>query len=88
MVKVVGVVVAIVGLVFSKWVYGFEFEENGSWVHGLDDLNVTELSFSDSYGVSAASRPMMVGLTLIHAAAAKGAGTFFKLFFSYLCCLM
>ncbi|KAJ9681616.1 hypothetical protein PVL29_017830 [Vitis rotundifolia] len=73
MVKVVGVVVAIVGLVFSKWVYGFEFEENGSWVHGLDDLNITELSFSDSYGVSAASRPMMVGLTLIHGAAAKGA---------------
>ena len=87
MVKVLGVVVVIVGIVLCKWVYGFEFEENGSWVHGLDELNVTELSFSDSYGVSAAASPMMVGLTLIQGAAAKGAGIFFTLFFTYFCCL-
>lgn len=80
MVKMLGVVVAIVGLVFSKWVYGFEFEGNGSWVHGLDDLNVTEVSFSDSYGVSSATTttPILVGLTLIQGADAKGAGTLFS----------
>lgn len=88
MVKVLGVVTAIVGIVFSKWVFGFEFEDNRSWIHGLDDLNVTALSFPDSYGVSAASTPMMVGLTLIQGAAAKGAGTFLKLFFPFICRLI
>lgn len=54
---------AVIGLLISKWVNGF------------DDFNLTEHSYLESYyGVSkAASNPLMVGLTLIHGAAAKGA---------------
>ncbi|XP_057960980.1 pectin acetylesterase 12-like isoform X2 [Malania oleifera] len=54
-------------LAFSKWVAdGFE--------DFLTDFNVTEdSSYLESYGVSAAVGPLMVGLTLIPGAAAKGA---------------
>ncbi|KAA8545326.1 hypothetical protein F0562_020110 [Nyssa sinensis] len=57
--------VFVIGFVFSKWVDGFEREY----------FNRTELSFLESfYGVSAVgSNPLMVGLTLIQGAAAKGA---------------
>uniref|UniRef100_A0A5B7A8J6 Pectin acetylesterase n=1 Tax=Davidia involucrata TaxID=16924 RepID=A0A5B7A8J6_DAVIN len=55
----------VIGVVFSKWVDGFEHEY----------FNTTKLSFFESfYGVSAASsNPLLVGLTLIQGAAAKGA---------------
>uniref|UniRef100_A0A5B7AC58 Pectin acetylesterase n=1 Tax=Davidia involucrata TaxID=16924 RepID=A0A5B7AC58_DAVIN len=55
----------VVGLVFSKWADGFEQEY----------FNRTELSFLESfYGVSAVSNDLlMVGLTLIQGADAKGA---------------
>ncbi|XP_077222733.1 pectin acetylesterase 12-like [Tasmannia lanceolata] len=41
------------------------------WVDCFEDLNVTEVLPLVSYGVS--SNPLMVGLTLIHGAGAKGA---------------
>ncbi|KAA8536682.1 hypothetical protein F0562_029160 [Nyssa sinensis] len=58
-------VLIVVGLVFSKWVDGFEY----------DYFNTTELPFLESlYGVStASSNPLLVGLTLIQGAAAQGA---------------
>ncbi|XP_058077761.1 pectin acetylesterase 12-like [Magnolia sinica] len=52
-------VLALVGLVTMRWADGFE------------ELNVTEISYVEAYGVSI--RPLMVGLTLIQGAAAKGA---------------
>lgn len=46
------------------------------WVDGFKDLNATAYYNVNSYGVSATeTRPLMVGLTLIKEAAAKGAGT-------------
>ncbi|KAM7481874.1 hypothetical protein LguiB_006457 [Lonicera macranthoides] len=63
----------LIGL--SKWVSGFEYNE----IEEEEYYNRTELAFLDSslnYGVSAAANtPLMVGLTLIRSAAAKGAGT-------------
>ncbi|KAJ4955491.1 hypothetical protein NE237_012274 [Protea cynaroides] len=52
-------VFGLVGFVLSRWVVCFE------------DLNVTEVYHAESYGVS--SSPLMVGLSLIEGAAAKGA---------------
>ena len=65
----VGIAVLVV---FGKWVDGFvEFS-----------LNETEISLLEGYGVSKAGyNPLMVGLTLIQGANAKGAGT---LLFSFL----
>ncbi|KAM7478563.1 hypothetical protein LguiA_026776 [Lonicera macranthoides] len=61
----------LIGL--SKWVSGFEYNE----IEEEEYYNRTELAFLDSslnYGVSAAANtPLMVGLTLIRSAAAKGA---------------
>ena len=59
----------------------------GKWANGFVEfsLNETELSFvEEGYGVSKAfANPLLVGLTLIQGANAKGAGTLF-LFFSFL----
>jgi hypothetical protein len=62
----------VIGLVFSNWVDGFEELR----------LNGTAMSLfeAEAYGVSKAAivpNALMVGLTLIHGAGAKGAGTFF-----------
>lgn len=73
-------VVILFGIVSSKWgVESFEFDE-------VFRKNRTRFSFLESisyldtiYGVSAAAPPanaLMVGLTLIQGAAAKGAGTY------------
>lgn len=46
-----------------------------NWANGYENMNMTELldNYSDAkYGIS--GRPLMVGLTLIYGAAAKGAG--------------
>ncbi|KAK6911718.1 Pectinacetylesterase/NOTUM [Dillenia turbinata] len=55
----------LIGLVFSKWVCGFEH------------FNETDFTIFDTNGVSAYSastpKPLMVGLTLLQGAAAKGA---------------
>lgn len=45
----------------------------GRWVDGFEDLNVTEL-----FSYVGVARPLMVPLTLIPGAAAKGAGIFHK----------
>lgn len=59
----VGIVIL---LVLSKWANGF----------GEYSFNETELSWLDGYGESkAAPTGLMVGLTLIPGAGAKGAGT-------------
>lgn len=59
----VGVVIA---LVFSKWVDAFEDYH----------FNETELSALELHEASLIGRsPLLVGLTLIQSAAAKGAGT-------------
>lgn len=62
----------VIGLVFSNWVDGFEELR----------LNETAMSLfeAEAYGVSKAAivpNALMVGLTLIQGAGAKGAGTFF-----------
>ncbi|KAK6159749.1 hypothetical protein DH2020_003130 [Rehmannia glutinosa] len=66
------------GLLFSKWgVESFELDDvltgNGTDVSFLESLSYLE----SMYGESAANRPqknaLMVGLTLVHGAAAKGA---------------
>lgn len=73
--------VIFVGFFLSKWVVkSFEFDEFFD--------NRTEVSFVESmsllesvYGVSAAAAPpnaLMVGLTLVQGAAAKGAGIHFS----------
>nr|DAD32911.1 TPA_asm: hypothetical protein HUJ06_011762 [Nelumbo nucifera] len=43
------------------------------WVYGFEDLNVTEVSYVEGYGYGVSANPLMVGLTLIQGAAAKGA---------------
>lgn len=59
-------------LVWALWLLGLV---SSKWIDGFEDLNVTELHYYDqSYGVSYASQPLLVGLTLINGAAAKGAG--------------
>lgn len=59
-------------LVWALWLLGLV---SSKWVDGFEDLNVTEQHYYDqSYGVSYASKPLLVGLTLINGAAAKGAG--------------
>lgn len=59
-------------LVWALWLLGLV---SSKWIDGFEDLNVTEQHFYDqSYGVSYASKPLLVGLTLINGAAAKGAG--------------
>lgn len=45
----------------------------GRWVDGFEDLNVTEL-----FSYVGVARPLMVPLTLIPGAAAKGAGILHK----------
>lgn len=51
----------------------------GRWVDGFEDLNVTELSYLP------VGNPLMVPLTLIRGAAAKGAGiSFFTKISSFL----
>ena len=79
MVKVSVLLIGIVtGLVFGNWVDGFE---------EILNFNETAASFLDSehmeaFGASKAARAtdvLMVGLTLIQSAGAKGAGTFFLL---------
>ncbi|KAL4643355.1 hypothetical protein ACB092_02G086300 [Castanea dentata] len=58
-------------LVWALWLLGLV---SSKWIDGFEDLNVTEQHFYDqSYGVSYASKPLLVGLTLINGAAAKGA---------------
>lgn len=48
-------------------------------VHGLEGLNVTEMiDEAEGYGYGANRRPLMVGLSLIYGAAAKGAGLLLK----------
>ena len=97
MVKVSVLLIGIlIGLVFGNWVDGFE---------EILSFNETAMSFLDSehmeaFGASkavGASNVLMVGLTLIQGAGAKGAGTFFLLyilffFFSFLdflsCCFL
>lgn len=80
MVKVSVLLIGILtGLVFGNWVDGFEEFLN---------FNETAASFLDSehmeaFGASKAARAtdvLMVGLTLIQGADAKGAGTFFLLY--------
>lgn len=69
----------LIGLVFGNWVDGFE---------EILSFNETAMSFLDTehmeaYGASkaaSASDDLMVGLTLIQSAGAKGAGTFFLLY--------
>lgn len=57
---------AVIGLVLSDSVHGFE----------LLDFNVTEGSYLENSGiVPQADNALMVGLTLIQSADAKGAGT-------------
>lgn len=62
-------IVTVIGLVFSNWVDGL------SAYH----INETELSLLEAHEASLSSlvgrNPLMVGLTLIQTAAAKGAGT-------------
>jgi len=58
----------LVGLVILKW------------VEGLEDTNVTDIDMQYVSG-KGFYRPLMVGLTLINGAAAKGAGI--HSFFSY-----
>lgn len=68
-------------VVFSKWVEGFEGSD--VFYH-----NETMMSLMEGYGVSKAGyNPLMVGLTLIHGASAKGAGTIFFFPSSYSNCL-
>lgn len=55
-------VFVFVGLVIVKWVAGFE------------DVNVTDIDMQYVSGRSFYYRPLLVGLTLINGAAAKGAG--------------
>ncbi|GMG99818.1 hypothetical protein Nepgr_001658 [Nepenthes gracilis] len=57
------------------WVWVFLGLVFGRWVDGFDYANVTEDSYLNSYGLSEfdAAQPLMVGLTLIHGAASKGA---------------
>lgn len=62
---VLGLWVVFVLGVFSKCIVGFEH------------FNLTELRFESLYGVSAASNPLVVDLTLIQGAADQGAGTLF-----------
>lgn len=58
----------VTALVFSKWVDGFLKKS----------LNKTELSLLETYGGSnAANNTLMVELTLIEGAGAKGAGVHF-----------
>ncbi|XP_030974191.1 pectin acetylesterase 10-like isoform X3 [Quercus lobata] len=58
-------------LVWALWLLG---SVSSKWIDGFEDLNVTEQHYYDqSYGVSYASKPLLVGLTLINGAAAKGA---------------
>ncbi|KAK7855103.1 pectin acetylesterase 10 [Quercus suber] len=59
-------------LVWALWLLGLV---SSKWIDGFDDLNVTEQHYyyDQSYGVSYASKPLLVGLTLINGAAAKGA---------------
>ena len=80
MVKVSVLLIGIfIGLVFGNWVDGFE---------EILSFNETAMSFLDSehmeaFGASkavGASNVLMVGLTLIQGAGAKGAGTFFLLY--------
>lgn len=67
----VGIAIAI-ALVFSNWVDGFE----GYYEH--HHFNETELSLLEAHEASfsfVGGNPLLVGLTLIQNAAAKGAGT-------------
>lgn len=63
---------------FGKWVFlglGF-FGTLLVFVEGFDYTNVSHISFLESYEVTDAPQPLMVPLTLIHGADAKGAGMF------------
>lgn len=82
----VGIVILLV--VFTNWVDGF-VEEEYEYLH----FNETELSLLEAHEASLSlvgENPLLVGLTLIQNAAAKGAGTLFSfqsfslLFISYL----
>jgi hypothetical protein len=60
-------------LVWALWSVGLVSCE---WIDGFLDVNVTEQHYyaQSYYGVSSATSPLLVGLTLINGAAAKGAG--------------
>lgn len=55
------------------WVLGFIGLVIVKGVEGLENGNVTDMQFVGGRGFY--NRPLMVGLTLINGAAAKGAGT-------------
>ncbi|XP_057500970.1 pectin acetylesterase 10-like [Actinidia eriantha] len=59
------------GKLMGLWVV-FVFAFLGKCVNGFENFNLTELQFESFYGVPDAN-PLMVGLTLIQGAAAKGA---------------
>ncbi|GFY94346.1 pectinacetylesterase family protein [Actinidia rufa] len=59
------------GKLMGLWVV-FVFAFLGKCVSGFENFNLTELQFESFYGVPDAN-PLMVGLTLIQGAAAKGA---------------
>ncbi|KAJ7977792.1 Pectin acetylesterase [Quillaja saponaria] len=64
----------VIGLVFSYWADGFV--NNSNWVDGFSEYhyNETEMSILEAFEASAAvANPLMVGLTLIRGAGAKGA---------------
>lgn len=55
-----------------------------SLVEGFEDGNVTNMDYVKSMGFN--NRPLMVGLTLVYGAAAKGAGISSSSSHSYLFC--
>lgn len=69
-------------LCYYLWFLCIGFVSSGK-VDGFEAWNLTELSHLEAfYGVSAAiNNPLMVPLTLIQGAAAKGAGNFRFYFF-------
>lgn len=75
MAKLFCVGIAIVLVVFSNWVDGFvEYEHV--------NFNETELSLLEAHEASLSlvgENPLLVGLTLIQNAAAKGAGSYINL---------
>lgn len=54
------------------WVFGFIGLVIVKGVQGFDNTNVTEIQYASGRGFY--NRPLLVGLTLINGAAAKGAG--------------
>jgi len=57
----------------KQWMFLFVGLVMLKWVEGLEDTNVTDIDMQYVSG-RGFYRPLMVGLTLINGAAAKGAG--------------